>query len=72
VVSGDYGAIRYNKGFGDWARNFDGIPHVEAFEECHPNLRGAGLRERRRTGFPRSLRYVKINEDVAKKEGGPQ
>ena len=44
VVSDVYGVTRYNKGFGDRARNFNGIPHVEAFEECHPNLRGQALR----------------------------
>jgi hypothetical protein len=37
VISGVYRINRCNKGFGERAGNFDGIPHVEAFRECCPD-----------------------------------
>ena len=52
-------------------KDFYQVPHVEDIKECYPNSWGQTLQCGDGKVFPCSLRSVKINKDVAKKEGGP-
>jgi hypothetical protein len=71
VVSGVYRVNQGDKGFGDRAKHFDGVPYVEAFNGCCPDPWGQAYHRGGREICPCSLCSAKMHEEVAKKEGGP-